>query len=145
MGNTKRASPVEAKQLLDEGYTYVDVRTEEEFLACHPEGALNVPMVVPSAMGPVPNRDFVALIRRLLGDDGKILLGCATGARSLRAAEMLAEAGFRNVVDQRAGLEGVRSPFGRLEERGWAALGLPIASGVDEGCYAEVKRRGSLR
>jgi len=141
MGNTRRVSPAEAKQLLDEGYTYVDVRTEEEFRACHPTGALNVPMALWSPVGPRPNGEFVDLIRRLFGEEGKIVLGCATGQRSLRAAEMLEAAGFRDVIDQRAGLDGVRNPFGRLEERGWAAAGLPVSSGIDEGSYDAVKLR----
>jgi len=143
MGNTRRVSPAEAKQLLDEGYTYVDVRTEEEFHACHPRGALNVPTALSSPTGTRPNGDFVELMRRLFGEEGKIVLGCATGQRSLRAAGMLEAAGFHQVIDQRAGLEGARNPFGRLEEPGWRAVGLPVASGVDEGCYDAVKRRES--
>jgi len=40
----KRISPIEAKALLDsgQGYTYVDVRTIEEFARGHVSGAKNI-------------------------------------------------------------------------------------------------------
>ena len=39
MANIKRVSPAEAKTLMDEGYVYLDVRSEPEFAAGHPAGA----------------------------------------------------------------------------------------------------------
>lgn len=141
MPNLRRVSPTEAKQLLGEAYTYVDVRTAQEFEALHPEGALNVPIESMGPSGPVPNAEFVPLMCRLFELDRKIVLGCATGVRSLRAARLLLEAGFANVVDQRAGMDGARTAFGGLAEPGWAASGLPVASGPDEGSYEAVQRR----
>ena len=46
---SKTVTPEEAKALLDQGYVYVDVRSEQEFESGHPAGALNVPI---SFMGP---------------------------------------------------------------------------------------------
>jgi rhodanese-related sulfurtransferase len=135
MPNVRRVSPLEAKGLVDEGYTYVDVRTVEEFELRHPAGALNVPLARPSSVGAGEEGTFLSVMRRLFRPEAKIVVGCATGARSLRAAEMLADAGFSDVVDQRAGLEGARSPFGALTEKGWKAAGLPTSSGPDEGSY----------
>src|SRR5712671_835262 len=132
MPNVRRVSPLEAKRLVDEGYTYVDVRTVEEFDIRHPAGALNVPL----ASAHPHDTGFLAVMRRFFGLDAKIVVGCATGVRSQRAARMLAEAGFLEVVDQRAGLDGARSPFGALVEPGWKAAGLPTASGTDEGSFA---------
>jgi rhodanese-related sulfurtransferase len=143
MPNMRRVTPLEAKQLVDEGYTYIDVRTEQEFDARHPAGALNVPLTRMGPAGPAPNADFVPLMRRLFALDAKIVVGCATGMRSRRAAEMLAGEGFEDVADQRAGLDGARSPFGGLQEPGWAAAGLPVATGPDAGSYEKVKARGT--
>jgi rhodanese-related sulfurtransferase len=131
MPNTRAVSPAEAKKLMDEGYTYVDVRTPQEFDLQHPAGALNIPL------GP----DFLPLMRRLFRVEAKIVVGCATGVRSRRAAEMLAREGFLDVADQRAGMEGARSPFGQVLERGWSAAGLPTATGSDAGSYAAVQTR----
>ena len=135
MPNVRRVPPLEAKRLVDEGYTYVDVRTVEEFDVRHPAGALNVPLASSQGGG------FLAVMQSLFGFDAKIVVGCATGVRSLRAARMLADAGFLEVVDQRAGLDGARSPFGALLEPGWKAAGLPTASGADEGSFAALMPR----
>jgi rhodanese-related sulfurtransferase len=54
-----------------------------------------------------------------------IVLGCHSGIRSLHAAEALVAAGFTCVLEQRAGFDGARGPFGELTEPGWSRLGLP--------------------
>lgn len=152
----RRVSPSEAKSLLDLGYFYVDVRSVEEFHDLHPQGSLNVPLAAPSGphTAPPPSqgpnsaggdaRDpageaFVSTMGRLFAPDAKIVVGCATGVRSLRAAQLLAGAGFAEVVDQRAGMDGARGPFGNLVEPGWAAGGLPVASGPDAGSFSELQ------
>jgi len=140
MAPVRRVSPVEAKALIDAGYAYVDVRTEEEFHARHPAGSLNVPLsMTTSGGGPAP-AGFLATMERLFSRDAKIVVGCAVGGRSLRAAEVLGAAGFTDVVDQRAGMEGARSPFGSLLEPGWADAGLPVATGPDEGSLAVIQQ-----
>jgi rhodanese-related sulfurtransferase len=135
MANVKRVSPLEAKGLLDQGYTYVDVRTVEEFHAGHPTGALNVPLTVAGPAGSQMNPEFTAAIEARFARDAKIVVGCASGVRSLRAVEILTSMGYRDVVDQRAGFGGSRSPFGARAEPGWAELGLPISLGPDRGSY----------
>jgi rhodanese-related sulfurtransferase len=80
-------------------------------------------------------------MRRLFALDAKIVVGCATGTRFARAAEILVAAGFRDVADQRAGMEGARDPFRRLKEPGWAAAGLPMAKGADARSYDRIKTR----
>src|SRR5262245_44107842 len=137
----KRVSPQEAKKLMDEGYTYVDVRTEREFLVAHPAGAINVPLGEMGPHGVVKNVDFVPLLQRTFALDAKIIVGCASGSRSLHAGEMLASAGFTDVVDQRAGMSGARTAFGSIAEKGWEAAGLPVARGADAGSFAAVKSR----
>ncbi|MET0591993.1 MAG: rhodanese-like domain-containing protein [Polyangiaceae bacterium] len=140
-GGVRRVSPDEAKSLLDLGYFYVDVRTVEEFHALHPVGALNVPIppaATPSAV-PTANSAFVGTMERLFSRDAKIVVGCATGVRSLRAAELLVTAGFTDVVEQRAGIEGVRGAFGNLVEPGWAEAGFPVTSGRDAGSFESLE------
>jgi rhodanese-related sulfurtransferase len=116
----RRISPREAHALMAEGYAYLDVRSSLEFALGRPEGALNVPL---------GGGDFVEDVRDLLGDHARVIVGCATGVRSLLAAQQLLQAGFEEVVEQRAGMDGVRDAFGRLKERGWRDEGLPVEGG----------------
>jgi rhodanese-related sulfurtransferase len=141
MSGVKRVSPEEASQLMAQGYSYVDVRTEREFAMRHPQGALNVPLGEMGPRGLALNPDFLPLMRRLFAADAKIVVGCASGMRSQHASEALVEAGFTDVVDQRAGMEGARGGFGSVAEKGWAAAGLPVAQGADDGSYAALKLR----
>jgi rhodanese-related sulfurtransferase len=137
----RRVSPAEAKRLLDEGYTYVDVRRVDEFVTRHPVGAVNAPFELLGAAGPHENPEFLTLMTRAFAPDAKIVVGCATGVRSLRAAKALVRAGFTDIIDQRAGLLGVRSPFGALTEPGWVGAGLPVATGDDAGSYDALRVR----
>lgn len=113
----RRISPAEAHDMMGEGYTYVDVRTPEEFADGHPAGAINVPL----------GDGFVDTIARRFAKDAPLVVGCKSGSRSLRAAQALAAAGFTRVVDQRAGFDGARGPFGEITEPGWTRQGLPVS------------------
>ena len=145
LGGVRRATPGEAKSLLDLGYAYVDVRSVAEFQGLHPAGALNVPLHAPGARGEPPSTaEFLTVMGRLFAKDAKIVVGCATGIRSLRAAELLLEAGFTDVVEQRGGMEGSRGPFGNLVEPGWVEAGLPVASGPDAGSFARLEHHGRV-
>lgn len=140
MANIPRYSPAESHKLITEqGYTHVDVRTEAEYAAGHPAGALNIPSMLAGPAGMAPNPDFLRIMTAKFSKDAKIVLGCRSGARSLRAAELLASAGFTGVVDQRAGFEGPRDPMGRPIEPGWSAAGLPVESVTPGASYAEIK------
>ena len=143
LGGVRRVSPVEAKSLLDLGYAYVDVRSVEEFHDLHPLGAMNVPVQASRSSDAPPSKNtFLAAMARLFAKEAKIVIGCATGVRSLRAAELLLGAGFTDVVDQRAGMEGRRGAFGDLVEAGWAEVGLPVASGPDAGSFDALLAQG---
>jgi rhodanese-related sulfurtransferase len=123
----RRLSPAAAKSLCDEGWSYVDVRSEPEFAEGHPVGAYNVPLLHKTAAGLVPNPDFLSVMLASFAKDDRLVIGCKAGGRSLKAAEALLAAGFTAVVDQRAGFDGVRDAFGSLAEPGWKPAGLPIA------------------
>lgn len=103
----------------DEGFTYVDVRTPDEFAEGHPAGARNVPL----------DDHFVTVMGERFARDAPIVVGCASGKRSAKAAALLGEAGFVRVRDQRAGWAGRRGTFGEVLEPGWLRAGLPIESG----------------
>jgi rhodanese-related sulfurtransferase len=129
MAEIKRISPSEAQQLVDGGYVYVDVRSVGEFEAEHPAGAYNVPLMHLAAGGMTPNAEFVAVMTARFPKDAKLVVGCKTGGRSLRAAQTLAGVGYSDVIDQRAGFDGGRDPFGGLTEPGWKAAKLPVEVG----------------
>ena len=129
MSAIPRLSPAEAQEKLSAGYTYVDVRTEEEFAAGHPAGAYNVPFLVSASGSMAPNPDFLAVMKAVFPKDQKLVLGCRSGGRSLRAAEALVAEGYSAVVDQRAGWDGARDAFGAVTEPGWSRVGLPTEPG----------------
>ena len=121
MSDVPRLSPAEAhSRMKDEAFTYVDVRTEEEFEAGHPEGAVNVPLMLAGADGMTPNPDFLAVMQRAFARDAPLIVGCKSGNRSMRAARALLAAGFTRVLDQRAGWDGAKGTFGELLEPGWS-------------------------
>jgi rhodanese-related sulfurtransferase len=122
-----RVSPTEALRLMnDEGYTYVDVRTQTEFELGHPAGAKNIPWVFQRTPGAQPNPQFVATVERVVGPDAKVIVGCHTANRSVKAAAALEAAGFLHVLVQRAGWAGLRDAFGGVTDPGWEELKLPI-------------------
>jgi rhodanese-related sulfurtransferase len=138
----KRISPQEAKSLMDEGWTYVDVRSEPEFEQGHPAGAINIPLMHAGPSGMVPNPDFMQVVEAVLPKDSRLVIGCQSGGRSLRAAQLLESAGYRQIVDQRAGFGGARDGTGRVAEPGWAAEKLPVGTGKPaKGSYSDLTKR----
>ena len=129
----KRVSPEEAKQLMDEGWTYLDVRSIPEFEQGHPVGAVNIPLLHMTAGGMQPNPDFLDVVQATFAKDAKLVVGCRSGGRSLKAAQLMAAAGYTEVVDQKAGFAGATDQFGRLVEPGWQPKGLPIETETQAG------------
>lgn len=87
------------------GVSVVDVRTPDEYAAGHVPGAVNVPIEGLDVNDPV----FVAH-----GKEAPVYLVCASGRRSSRAADLLAEAGY-TVVNVEGGTQA------------WIAAGHPTA------------------
>lgn len=124
----KRVPPEVARDLMEkEGYVYVDVRSTQEFEQGHPAGAYNVPLLHMGPGGMIPNPDFMGVMEKSFQRDAKLVLGCKAGGRSLTAATMLLAAGFKTVVDQRAGFDG--TPF----EAGWRPRALPVSLSAPAG------------
>ena len=126
----KRISPEETKQLLDSSsdHIYLDVRTVPEFDAGHVPGAKNIPVMEPSPTGLMQiNPRFVETVEANFGKEAKCITGCQKGIRSLKAAELLLQAGFTDVADMRGGYGGEIDPMGQLAYPGWELRGYPTS------------------
>ena len=123
-------SPQQAAELLSggNGIVYLDVRSVPEFSAGHPRSARNVPLLHsdPGSGKLVRNPDFLKVVQANFPPATPLLLGCLSGDRSLKAAEILERAGYQDVISVRCGFGGSRDTLGRVAEPGWAALGLPV-------------------
>ena len=131
----KHASVSEARDLQQQGGTYVDVRSRAEFEAGHAADAFNVPLLDrDSTTGQVmPNPDFVRVMQAAFPPEAKLLIGCQVGGRSMRAAQILESFGFQDVTNVKGGYAGMRDPMGRSIDPGWEESGLPVETGAPEG------------
>ena len=136
----KEISPREAYDTLrqDAGAVYIDVRTVEEFVEGHPQGAVNIPIAFHDpAQGMVYNHEFVEVVERHYAKDRKLLLGCKAGPRSNSAANLLEQTGYQDVASVMGGFDGMRDPYGEVVVEGWAGLGLPVSQENVEGTSYE--------
>lgn len=117
----------------EQGYLYLDVRTESEFAQGHPQGAYNVPLKLAAPQGMADNPRFLEVVSATFDKQQKLVIGCKSGARSQIAARLLIGAGFADVVEQRAGFSGQRDAFGRAVEPGWQTAGLPTSTTPEAG------------
>lgn len=139
MTEARRVGMAEVPKLLEEGYQIVDVRTEEEYAAGHPAGAFNVPIVQLVAGARRDNPDFLSAVKALFPPETPLLLSCRSGNRSMRALALLADAGYRDLVDLRPGWGGVRDAAGEVEEPGWSQSELPSETESEGRSYAELR------
>ncbi|GJN39385.1 hypothetical protein PR202_gb28499 [Eleusine coracana subsp. coracana] len=103
-----------AYELQQAGHRYLDVRTEDEFSAGHPEGAVNVPYMYRSGSGMMKNTHFLEQMSGVFRKDDEIIVGCQSGKRSLMAGTELYAAGFTAVTDIAGGFSS------------WRENGLPV-------------------
>ncbi|AED98168.1 sulfurtransferase 18 [Arabidopsis thaliana] len=84
----------QAKTLLQSGHQYLDVRTQDEFRRGHCEAAkiVNIPYMLNTPQGRVKNQEFLEQVSSLLNPADDILVGCQSGARSLKATTELVAA-----------------------------------------------------
>jgi rhodanese-related sulfurtransferase len=101
----KRASPLQATQLINRGKTtLLDVRDAAEFANGHLRDAKNIPLA-----------ELASRIAELDKQKARtIVIVCQTGARADKAARQLAKAGFEDVVSLNGG------------QAAWVAAGLPV-------------------
>jgi rhodanese-related sulfurtransferase len=117
---------------------YLDVRSEDEFRAGHPQGAYNVPvMFFDAAHRPTANPDFDRVVQAVFPRETPLLVGCQSGVRSQHAAQRMRSLGFSEVSNVAGGFGG--SPAAR----GGRDSGLPVERGDPEGrAYADLAKRG---
>ena len=111
----ERISPHEAHRRQQAGALLIDVRDENERAAGMPAGAVGVPLA-----------SLAARIAQLAANrETAVLLSCASGQRSLRAASMLRELGYARVTSVDGGFQR------------WSAEGLPVQRGALDADGAE--------
>lgn len=96
------------KMNLKEDLLLVDVRTSEEFDACHIEGSVSLPRGV---LEP-------AIIQYTQDPQKAIVLYCGAGHRAALATEALTNMGFANVLNLTGGI------------RGWVNAGYPVVNNL---------------
>lgn len=123
---------------------YLDVRTEQEFAAGHPAGAVNVPVVfLDAARQPSPNPDFEEVVQASFSKDQPLVIGCQSGVRSMRAAGILESLGYTNLANVVGGFGGSKDASG-TPVPGWKQAGLPVGEGTPAGrSYESLKARVS--
>lgn len=103
----KNLSSTEVKKMIDKGQvTVVDVRTPGEWNAGHINGATHIDINRP---------DFVKKVTELQAKKKPIVVYCAAGGRSAKAAGMLSGSGITNVINMTGGFSE------------WEQKGFPIA------------------
>ena len=102
----REVSTAEAVELARDGYQVIDVREQSEWDAGHVAGATLLPL-----------REVTDRIGEVAPDhDAPLLLHCAVGARSARAAAWLAQKGYRNVVSLNGSINTWKDLGGDWEE-----------------------------
>jgi rhodanese-related sulfurtransferase len=81
-------------ELIKEGYTIIDVRTQEEFNDARIEGAKLIDIY---------KSDFISKINEL-DKDGKYLVYCASGSRSVSAVSKMNKAGIKVALNLSGGI-----------------------------------------
>ena len=132
-----RIDPIEAQSILirNPDARLIDVRSKVEFdYVGHPIHALHVPWKEFPDWNENPN--FITTLNALLEDDGNpvkdgaLLMICRSGARSLKAAEALLDAGYTCVYNVEEGFEGDKDKHQhRGNINGWRFHGLPWEQG----------------
>lgn len=114
----RKASCEEAFKLAKEnGYQYLDVRTPEEFAAGHPDGAINVPVMIKDASGNLgPNPAFLDQVKEKFPDlTTALCVGCQAGVRSEKACSQLESANYSDIINVSGGY------------KEWEGCGLPTS------------------
>jgi rhodanese-related sulfurtransferase len=131
----KQIIPQQAHELMqnDAKVIYLDVRTEPEFTAGHPQRGINIPAFFFQAPGqPSPNPNFLKVVEAHIPKDATIIVGCQAGGRSQRAADMMEKAGYTNVANMMGGFGGGQDQAGSPVP-GWRDAGLPTSTENGDG------------
>lgn len=97
-------SPSEAHTRKANGWTHLDVRTEEEFNRIHAPNSVHIPFWF-KIEGRVPNPDFMPTVHKMFSADTRLVVSCGNGGRSGPASTMLIAAGYSNVANIEGGMD----------------------------------------
>ncbi|KAL3527223.1 hypothetical protein ACH5RR_011879 [Cinchona calisaya] len=101
-----------AKDLLQSGHRFLDVRTEEEFKKGHVENALNIPYMFFTPEGMEKNPKFMEQVLSDCNKEDRLVVGCQCGVRSAYATTDLLNADFKNVCNMGGGyIDWVKNGF----------------------------------
>ncbi|CAJ2646599.1 unnamed protein product [Trifolium pratense] len=126
----------QAKNLIQTGYIYLDVRTVEEFVKGHVDAAkiINIPYMLDTPKGKVKNPYFLKEVSSAYKKKDHLIVGCQIGVRSQHATSDLLADGFKNVKAMGGGyVEWVRNKFPvitMVDGSSWItkSIGMAIAS-----------------
>jgi rhodanese-related sulfurtransferase len=139
-----QVEPSRAHEILEQNpdAVYIDVRTEAEFAAGHPAGAINIPVVFIKGPGQFEvNEEFAQVAAAVLPKDKKLVVGCMAGGRSQRACEMLEQLGYTDLTTVHGGFGGARDASGQVVVKGWRDAGLPVSSELGENAYQALREK----
>lgn len=85
---TKSDASQKAHQMVNAGAALIDVRTPAEYAAGHIEGSRNIPV-----------QELAQRISEVGPKETPVVVYCKSGARSEMAAQMLRQAGWREVFN----------------------------------------------
>jgi len=142
----KQSKPKEAHAFLtaNPAALYLDVRSEPEFAAGHPSGAINIPVMFVKAGQMQLNPDFVEIVEKVLPKNKTLVVGCMAGGRSQRACDMLEDAGFTDLTNVVGGYGGQRDQNGTIVVTGWKDEGLPTDTALGDATYEAQKKKAGL-
>ncbi|MHB8382747.1 MAG: rhodanese-like domain-containing protein [Candidatus Binataceae bacterium] len=124
---------------------YLDVRTEGEFAQGHAAGAINIPVVFMKGPGQMQlNPDFVEIVEKILPKNKPLVVGCQAGGRSMRACQMLEEAGYTDLTNVTGGFGGQRDQSGTVVVPGWRDSGLPVSNDLGDAAYESIRKKANL-
>ncbi|MGH7781028.1 MAG: rhodanese-like domain-containing protein [Candidatus Binataceae bacterium] len=124
---------------------YLDVRTEGEFAQGHPAGAINIPVVFMKGPGQMePNPAFLGIAEKVLPKNKKLVVGCLSGGRSMRACQMLEDAGWADLTNLTGGFGGQRNQSGAVVVAGWRDSGLPVSTDLGDASYEAIRKKANL-
>jgi rhodanese-related sulfurtransferase len=87
-----------------------------------------------------PNPDFLVTVQRHFAPDRKLIVGCQSGVRSMKACQLLSSEGYSDLSNVLGGFGGGRDASGQPTVVGWRDSGLPIETTARVGrTYPELK------
>ena len=121
------AGPHELAPPVDRVWSYLDVRTPEEFATGHVPGAYNIPYQLGDLAGLHPNPDFLGVAAATFAQHAPLIIGCRSGGRAAAAERALRGAGYTELHVHLGSLTGGRDAFGRVKD-GWMEAGHAVTS-----------------